>query len=152
MSSKNIQITLQPKVLRWARERSGLEVESLARKVGVKPERVQTWERSGQITLPQVDKLAHHTHTPLGYLYLPEPVDDRLPITDFRTTSDRPLHRPSPELLDTIQMMQRRQSWMRDELIEEGKEPLDFVGSVGLNTPPREVADAMRARLGLKLH
>ena len=41
---------------------------------------------------------------------------------------------------------------MRDELIEEGNEPLDFVGSVGLDAHPRGVADAMRARLGLELY
>lgn len=152
MRGRNIQITLKPEVLRWARERSGLEVENLARKVGVKPERVQRWESSGQITLPQVDKLARYTHTPVGFLYLSKPVDDRLPISDFRTTGDRPLRKPSPELLDTIQLMQRRQAWMRDELIEEGNEPLDFVGCVSLEPPPREVAHAMRVRLGLGLH
>lgn len=151
MTSKNIQITLQPEVLSWARERSGLEVEKLARKVGVKPERVQEWEESGKITLPQVDKVAHHTHTPLGFLYLPEPVDDRLPISDLRTVGDLPLRRPSPELLDTVQLMQRRQSWMRDELIEKGNEPLRFVGSVGLDASPRDVAGDMRATLGLEL-
>jgi transcriptional regulator with XRE-family HTH domain len=152
MSGKKTRIALQPEVLRWARERSGLEVEKLARKVGVKPERVQDWEQSGQITLSQVDKLAHHTRTPLGFLYLPEPVDDRLPISDFRTAGDRQHYRPSPELLDTVRIMQRRQSWMRDELIEAGNVPLDFVGSVNLDARPREVADAMRATLGLDLH
>jgi transcriptional regulator with XRE-family HTH domain len=139
MASRNIQITLQPEVLRWARERSGLEIESVARKVGVKPERVQAWEESGKITLPQADKLAHYTHTAVGFLYLPEPVEDR------------PLRRPSPELLDTVQLMQRRQSWMRDELIEKGNEPLEFVGSAGLDARPKEVADDMRTWLGLKL-
>lgn len=151
MAGRNIKITLQPEVLSWARERSGLEVENLARKVGVKPERVQEWEQSGRITLPQADKVAHHTHTPLGFLYLPEPVDDRLPISDFRTIGDRSLHRPSPELLDTVQLMQRRQSWMRDELIEKGNEPLEFVGSVGLDARPRDVAEEMRETLGLEL-
>lgn len=152
MTGRNIQITLQPEVLRWARERSGLEIESVARKVGVKPERVQAWEESGQITLPQADKLAHHTHTAVGFLYLPEPVEDRLPISDFRTAEDHPLRRPSPELLDTVQLMQRRQSWMRDELIEKGNEPLPFVGSAGLNARPSEVAGDMRTWLGLELH
>lgn len=152
MTGRNIQITLQPNVLRWARERSGLEIESVARKVGVKPERVEAWEESGQITLPQADKLAHHTHTAVGFLYLPEPLEDRLPISDFRTADDRPLRRPSPELLDTVQLMQRRQSWMRDELIEKGNEPLEFVGSVGLDARPREVAGDMRTWLGLELH
>lgn len=152
MSSRRLEITLQPGVLRWARKRAGLEAEVLAHKVGVKPGRVEEWEKSGRISLSQADKLAHHTHTPLGYLYLPEPVDDRLPIPDFRTVGDRPLRQPSPELLDTIQMMQRRQAWMRDELIEEGNGPLAFVGSFGLDQSPEQAAIAMREILGLEPH
>jgi transcriptional regulator with XRE-family HTH domain len=75
-----MQITLEPEVLRWARERSGLEIESVARKVGVKPERVQEWEESGQITRPQADKLAHHTHTAVGFLYLKDSYSIETPI------------------------------------------------------------------------
>src|SRR5215218_9773354 len=150
MSSRRIHISLQPEVLRWARERSGLGIEELARKVGVKPARVEEWEKSGRISLVQIDKLAHHTHTPLGFLYLPEPVEDRLPISDFRTFGDRPLRRPSPELLDTVHMMQRRQAWMRDELIEEGSEPLSFVGSADLAEEPTAVARDMRSHLQLE--
>lgn len=151
MIGTRLQMTLQPEVLRWARQRSGLEIDKLARKVGVKPERVQAWEQSGEISRSQADKLARHTHTPLGYLYLPEPVEDRLPISDFRTVSDRALNTPSPDLLETVQTMQRRQSWMRDELIENGNLPLDFVGSVALDAAPSEVADAIREKLGLHL-
>ena len=149
MSSGRTRISLQPDVLIWARKRSGLEVEELARKVGVKPVRVEEWETSGRISLSQIDKLAHHTHTPVGMLYLPEPVEDRLPISDFRTLGDRPLRKPSPELLDTVYMMQRRQGWMRDELIEEGSEPLRFVGTVDVTDEPKAVVRDMKARLGL---
>lgn len=152
MSGGRLEIVLRPDVLRWARERAGLEPDALAGKLGVKPERVHEWERSGRISLAQADKLAHHTHTPLGFLYLPEPVDDRLPIPDLRTVADRPLRRPSPELLDTIQDMQRRQAWMRDELIEQGSEPLAFVGSAGLDQAPERVAEALREVLGFEPH
>ncbi|CAN5640323.1 hypothetical protein BH20ACT11_BH20ACT11_15440 [soil metagenome] len=150
MSRRSVQITLQPEVLSWARERCGLEIEGLAHKMNVKPKRVQEWEQSGQITMAQADKVARHTHTPLGFLYLPKPVDERLPISDFRTVGDRTLRRPSPELLDTVQLMQRRQSWMRDELVEKGNEPLEFVGSFSLNASPKDVAGDMRARLSLE--
>lgn len=151
MSGRRLQITLQPEVLRWARERAGLQPDVLADKVNVKPERVQEWEKSGLISIAQADKLSHHTHTPLGFLYLSEPVKDYLPITDFRTVGDQPLGHPSPDLLETIQLMQRRQAWMHDELIEQGIEPLNFVGTVDMNTPPEEVAGEIRSTMGLEL-
>ena len=148
MSSRRLQITLQPDVLRWARERAKLQPDELAKKMGVKqPERVLKWERDGKISVAQVDKLAKYTHTPLGYLYSKKPPDDDLPITDFRTREGTPP--PSPDLLETVYLMQRRLAWMRDELIEEGAEPLDFVGAYGLDSRPRHVASAMREALQL---
>lgn len=148
MSSRRLQITLQPDVLRWARKRAKLQPEELAKKMGVKqPERVLQWEDDGVISVAQVDKLAKCTYTPLGFLYSKEPPEDRLPIADFRTREGTPP--PSPGLLETIYLMQRRQAWMRDELIEEGAEPLDFVGAYGMETPTQRVAEAMREALQL---
>ena len=148
MSGRRLQITLQPDVLRWARERAKLQPEELAKKMGVKRhERVLEWERDGVISVAQVDKLAKCTYTPLGFLYSKEPPDERLPIADFRSREGTPP--PSPDLLETVYLMQRRQGWMRDELIEDDAEPLDFVGAYGLDSQPRHVASAMREALQL---
>lgn len=146
-----MNLSLTPKVLRWARERAGLDQSTLAKKVIGKPtaERVKQWEQTGVLTFAQVKKLAHATHTPEGFLYLNEPPDDRLPIPDFRTVGDERVRRPSPDLLDTINMMQRRQTWMRDFLIEEAESQLEFVGSATLNSNPQKVAHAMRETLGV---
>ena len=148
MSGRRLQITLQPDVLRWARERAKLQPEELAKKMGVKRhERVLEWERDGVISVAQIDKLAKCTYTPLGFLYSKEPPDDRLPIADFRPREGAPP--PSPDLLDTVYLMQRRQAWMRDELIKDGVEPLGFVGAYGLDSHPQNVASAMREALQL---
>ena len=150
MARQSTQITLQPGVLRWARERADLNSEELARKVQVKPERVLDWERSGEITMSQAQRLARATHTAFGYLFLSEPPDESLPIADFRTVGDEPLRRPSPNLLDTVYAMQRRQAWMRDEMIiEYESQPLPFVGTYSLTDDPQEVAGAMRDALDI---
>lgn len=149
MTSRRQQITLQPEVLRWARDRVGLSPEALAKKIPVSLDRVTEWEETGKISIAQADKLAAKTYTPLGYLYLSEPPDESLPIRDFRTRGDGPPKRPSPDLLDTIYQMQRRQSWMRDDLIGGGADPLEFVGAYSLADSITEVASAMRDALGL---
>ena len=149
MSSGRLQITLQPDVLRWARERTGISREELAQKMQVKSTIVLEWERSGRISIARADRLAQCTHTPLGFLYLAEPPEDRLPIPDFRTRREGTPRRLSPDLFETVETMQRRQAWMRDELIEDGAEPLDFVGASRTDTHPREVAAAMRDALQL---
>jgi Zn-dependent peptidase ImmA (M78 family) len=146
-----MNLSLTPKVLRWARERAGLDQTTLARKVTGKPtaERVKEWEKTGMLTFAQVRKLANATHTPEGFLYLNEPPDDRLPIPDFRTVGDERLRRPSPDLLDTVYMMQRRQTWMRDFLIEEAEPQLGFIGSSTLSSNPQKVAAEIRTTFGV---
>jgi hypothetical protein len=46
-------------------------------------------------------------------------------------------------------MMERRQAWKREYLIEEGSEPLGFVRSASLNDEPERLALDMRDMLGL---
>ena len=149
MSSRRQQITLEPKVLRWARERVSLSRDELAKKMTVKPEHVAQWEQTGKISIARIDNLAAKTYTPLGYLYLSEPPEERLPIRDFRTRSGDAPARPSVNLLDTIYQMQRRQNWLRDDLIEGGADPLAFVGAYSLTDSHIEIAAAMRDALGL---
>lgn len=149
MSRRGMQRTLQPTVLRWARERAGFGTKKIAAKVGVSPGRVLEWERSGRISMSQVDKLAHHTHTPVGYLYLREPPEDDLPVPDFRATADARTRRPSPDLLETVHLMTRRQTWMREEMIEDGADPLTFVGCCDEDSTPSAAAVAMREHLKL---
>ncbi len=88
--------------------------------------------------------------TPLGYLFLDEPPEEQLGIPDFRTKDDAPVSRPSPNLLETIQVMKRRQAWMRDYLIEAGQEPLDFIGSGAQTRNVVTLAVRIREKLGLE--
>ncbi len=152
MSARRLDIILKPQVLKWARERAGLGVDELATKINVKPTRVDVWEDSGEITIVQAEKLARSTHTPLGFLFLSKPPEERLPIPDFRTFGDQPPRRPSPDLIETLYTMQRRQDWMRDEVIDKGIEPLEFVAGYGTETNPEIVANAIRATLDLELN
>ena len=149
MSGRRLQWTLEPSVLRWARERARLDVKTVAAKVRVRPDRVAEWERSGRISVAQADRLAHHTCTPVGFLYLPEPPEDNLPIPDFRTPGGVSRRRPSPNLIETVHCMQRRQAWMREELVREDAEPLGFVGAWHPNAEPERVAAAMLDALAL---
>jgi Zn-dependent peptidase ImmA (M78 family) len=142
-------ITLQPAVLRWARERVGYNHDQLATHLKLQLQDIVEWERSGRISFAKVDDLSKHTYTPVGYLYLAEPPDDSLPIADFRTRAGASPQRPSPNLLDTIYQMQRRQAWMREEMIEQEDPPLEFVGAFSLNSPPPQVSAAMGQALQL---
>ena len=128
-----IRILVPPEMLRWACERAGYDVAHVAERMP----QLQAWvRRERQPTLKQLEKLAKLTHTPLGYLFLPEPPDERLPVPDYRTVAGAAEARPSPDLLDTLYTMQRRQVWLRESLVENEVEPLAFVASARLADEP----------------
>ena len=104
-------INVNPDLIRWAIERSGRSLDALARYLP----RIGQWESGeAQPTLKQLEKLAQKTWTPLGYFFLSEPPEEKLPVPDFRTARDIPIQRPSPNLIDTLHTMQRRQAWIQE--------------------------------------
>lgn len=143
-----MNVTLQPKVLQWARLRAGLSETALGKKLGITADpadRVTQWERDGVITYKRAEKLAEKTHTPFGYLFLPEPPEEKLPVADYRTVgSSEGDSSPSPELLDVLFDAMRKQSWYRDYLIELGEPRREFVGAARIEDVPEELAARIR--------
>lgn len=101
------RVPIRPQLLRWARQRSGVEEAELERKFP----RLEAWER-GEVnpTMRQVEMYAKATRTPVGYLFLNKPPEEQIPIPDFRTIRSEAVGRPSPDLLDMIHVCQQRQT------------------------------------------
>lgn len=146
MASSSPEISLDPRVLEWARRRIGLSEQDLASKVGAKLDRVLGWEANGQISISEAGRVARATYTPVGYLYLSSPPVERLPVTDFRSVRGETPTSPSPNLLAVLDETTRRQDWYRDYLVSIGSDPLDFVGSLAEDTPIEAAADRIRER------
>jgi Zn-dependent peptidase ImmA (M78 family) len=139
------RVRVEPVLLRWAWERSGIDKLELSNRFPL----VEAWERGErQPTMRQLEAFAKATHTPLGYFFLPEPPVERLPIKDFRSVRGAAA-RPSPDLLDTLYAMQRRQAWLREERRDAEEEAFDFVGSARLTDDPAAVGREMRRLVGL---
>lgn len=137
---------MKPEVLVWACERAGHGVDGFATRFP----KLNAWiARDERPTLKQLENFAKATHTPFGYLFLPEPPREHLPIPDFRTTSGPRGPSPSSNLLETVYAMQRRQAWLRETLIDGGMAPLTFVGSANLSDAPESIAAEMRRLLRL---
>lgn len=142
-----MKANIKPALLRWARERASLSRDALAARLNVEPDRVEEWERNGELTFKQTERLAQCTYTPLGYLFLPEPPVEKLPIPDFRTLGSQQLHRISPNLLDVVHHCQLRQDWYRDYLVANGAEPLPFIGKTKVGEPVETVARSIRTTI-----
>jgi len=147
-----MNIKLNPDVLRWARERAGLDEGSLARKVlGAKgtADTVKQWEKTGEVALRWVETIAKKTYTAFGYLFLDKKPEESLPIRDFRTVRNVALSKPSADLLDVLHRAQMRQAWYREYLIANGEERLGFVGDASVKDSPEKTAENIRRTLGI---
>jgi Zn-dependent peptidase ImmA (M78 family) len=143
-----VRVIVKPEIFRWARERAGFEPGALAERFP----HLDAWERGElQPTLKQLESFAQATHTPVGYLFLPEPPVEVVPIPDFRTMGNERLERPSADLLDTLYLCQQRQEWYRDFARTEGEGPLPFVGSMSLASDIEETGARIRDALGFDL-
>jgi transcriptional regulator with XRE-family HTH domain len=77
-----MRVEIKPDLPRWARESAGLDAAALA---GRFP-RLAEWERGEtRPTLKQLEDFARATHAPIGFLFLPEPPVETVPIPDFGT-------------------------------------------------------------------
>lgn len=144
-----MELSLKPDVLRWARERARLSVPELAQKMKRREEQITSWESSGAIKLKWAEKLAHVTHTPLGCLYLPAPMEETLPVSDFRTVRDQKLAQPSPDLIEVMDLAILRQAWYKEHLLSEGSEPISLVGSLTADEPIVAAAARIRHELNI---
>jgi Zn-dependent peptidase ImmA (M78 family) len=110
-------VSVQPSVLKWARERAALSLAELSTQLGTttKPAPLAEWEQSGCMPLKTLEKFAQRTHVPFGYLFLDAPPVETLPTVDFRSAGNSSI---SVDLRDTIMACQRRQTWYREFIIE----------------------------------
>lgn len=141
------RVDVEPDLLRWAVERAGWDPETTAQRAP----RLDEWMTGARPTLKQLEKFAHDTHTPFGFLFLADPPDEQVPIPDMRTLGNERVDHPSADLLDTIYLCQNRQDWYRAYALEHGLAELGFVGSATTASQPELVADQIRGLLGFDL-
>ena len=139
---------IHPDLFTWARERAGLSIEDLDHRFP----KLALWEAGeAQPTIKQLQSFANAVHVPVGYLFLPAPPQEELPIPDFRTVDGRGVHRPSPNLIDMVYACQERQGWFKDYARAVRLPELAFVGSATLNERPVAVAARMAEALSFDL-
>ena len=117
---------INPKVLIWARETAGLDLETAARKIGLNPargasgaDRLVALERGDTApTAAQLRKMAQHYHRPLLTFYMPKVPAPAELGQDFRTLPDH--GDPANVLLATLlRDVKARQSLVRDALEDD---------------------------------
>lgn len=144
--------SVNPEVLRWARETARLDVAEAAQKIGLRaargveaPDRLVTLERGEEApSRALLSRMAKQYRRPLVALYLSEPPRTGERGEDFRTVR-RPAAEDQEALLDAaIRDLRARQGLVRSALEEEDDvEALDFVGRHSIEDDPHALRVAI---------
>ncbi|HLQ72637.1 MAG TPA: hypothetical protein VK125_00265 [Bacillota bacterium] len=105
------RVPVETKLLEWACNRS-MKQGDLHHKFS----KLDDWLKGRlQPTLKQLEDYSRATSTPLGYFFLEEPPNEQLSIPHYRTVKKSQMRsQTSPDLIETLHMMQRRQDFMKD--------------------------------------
>ncbi len=122
------RVAVQPELLKWSIKRSGKSSQDLSKRFP----KLSLWiKQESRPTLKQLESFAQAVFVPVGWLFLDTLPVEKIPVPDFRKTVDSDKKsNPSPELMDTLYIYQRRQNWYREHKQLEREQPLGFIGSV----------------------
>jgi len=111
---------------------------------------IAAWER-GDAYPPyaMAQQLARVLRIPFGFLFLSKPPSDDPPLPDLRTRGEQKPEKASPDLIEVLNDVLRRQEWYREYAEENGMKPLRFVRSYQMSAGADTIAANIRATLGI---
>lgn len=109
MAKEKVEALIEPALLVWARKTVGLTMETAAKKIQIKPDRLLSWE-SGKArpSIPQLRNSGLIYKRPIAVFYLSNPPNDFTPLHDFRRISGEEEKVLSPELQSEIRLVMDR--------------------------------------------
>ncbi|MFU8848375.1 MAG: ImmA/IrrE family metallo-endopeptidase [Opitutales bacterium] len=141
-----------PAVLLWARKESGYDVERVAKRLAVKPERIEAWEQGERVPTPcQLQNLARMYHRPLGIFFRAQPPTLAPLAAEYRRLPGVTPGEESPELRLALRQMSNRRETMIELLEELGECLPDFDLQAHFSEGPENVAGRLRAALGIDM-
>jgi Zn-dependent peptidase ImmA (M78 family) len=142
----NASINVNSNILIWAITRAGFDVIKFTEKYP----RVKKWlEGEKEPTVKQLEDFSRKVYLPFGYLFLDEPPKEKLPIPFFRSNGNQ-TEKVSVNIYDTILLLQQRQDWLKEYLIENEFEKLSYVGRFNGNFDVKAIVNDIRKVLKLK--
>ncbi|OGU14147.1 MAG: hypothetical protein A2X61_04755 [Ignavibacteria bacterium GWB2_35_12] len=139
------EININPNIYIWAINRAGYKLHDF---VIINP-KIKDWiDKKKNPTVKQLETFSKKVHLPFGYLLLPEPPKESLPIPFFRTNNIQ-TQSVSINVYDTILLMQQRQDWLKEYLIDNDFEPLLFVSKFKNKENYEEIVTDIRNVIGI---
>lgn len=148
-------VSIQPKVIRWARQTIGLSIAEVALRLKRPEEEIEAWEMGeASPSYPQLEKLAYQIYKrPLAVFFLPEPPEEATPEREFRTLPQTDLQTLSPDTYLRIRQAHAFQLALKELFDERNPSARCVWRNVSLSRVPSmiEQATAIRNYLGISL-
>jgi Zn-dependent peptidase ImmA (M78 family) len=118
------EVNVNSHMLTWAITRAGYDVPAFAQKF---PKILDWLEGEKKPTVKQLEAFSRKVHLPFGYLFLPQPPQEKVPIPFFRSNGNQG-DNISINVYDTILLLQQRQDWLKNYLQDNDFPRLPYVG------------------------
>lgn len=152
MAGPSLLGIVNPDLLKWARTACALELGTAAKKIGVKPDRLEAWER-GELapTITQLRTLADVYKRAVSFFFLNErPAAAKKPA-DFRRFELSAAQHTTPELENAIRAAQAKREAALDILAEADEEPPRFGLGIDEGISAEETGVWIADRLGITI-
>lgn len=139
------EVNINANMLTWAIARAGYDLHEFTNRV---PNILDWIEGDKKPTVKQLEDFSKKVYLPFGYLFLPEPPKENLPIPFFRT-NNTPAANVSINIYDTVLLLKQRQDWLIDYLKDSEFEKLPFVSKFRNTQDVHKIVSDLRHTLGL---
>jgi len=138
---------INKEIIEWAIIRNGNSLEEFY----AQNPNVESWIKGEKNpTVKQLENFTHKVHVPFGYMFLPKPPNETIPLPFFRI-GKKNTNKVSLNVFHTIQIIQDRQNWLTEYLEELNFPDLDFVGKYSIKNSYIEIVNDIRNVLKLEL-
>ncbi len=143
---------VNPTLLAWAREEGGHLPESVAKRLGVKIDRLEAWERGERKpTVRQAQALARYYHRPFGTFFLPQPPVVTPLAAEYRRLPGVNPGVESPEFRLAVRVMLHRRDVARELAQELGQPWAEFTAAARVAEGASAVGERLRGALGITI-
>lgn len=138
---------INKELIEWAIIRNGNSAEEF---YSQNPN-VESWINGEKFpTVKQLENFTHKVHVPFGYMFLPKPPNETIPLPFFRTGKNS-TNKVSLNVFHTVQIIQDRQNWLTEYLQDLNFPELDFVGKFSINDNYIDIVNDIRNVLKIEL-
>lgn len=151
MAGKSLEVSINPEIIKWARESSGWGVEEISKKLKTSKENIGKIESGTKLpTFRQLELFAKYFKRPVAIFFLPKPPEEPSITSSFRILP-KSESKFSKEFRLAVRKARYYQSILSDLMKDLGIDSKPKIKAASLKDNPLEFAQQERKRLGISL-